>query len=189
MPFNLGIDESNHGRFPEVFVAVLSYKPEDVERVCDLPKKRTYRSPINIQDILGNDRDYRQIIVSAEQSKRLGGPYSVQAHVIATFMHCFGDLDQVIVDGELSPDTLETLGSLVSPGTLRNSIWVPDGDKIFPLVNVADRLSYIFFRQQDSMGSEAYGELHHDTILPLELEVPSINRRATQALQSLANVR
>lgn len=171
MPRFLGIDESNHGRYPEIIVAVLSQDPADFEK-GSFGKKRTfkhegYQTP-GIENIIEN-REFMQIIITERQSQF--SYYHVQANAIAAFVNYFGNLDSVIVDGSLSHETHDKLKEALPKGVPSRIEGKIDADKNFLLVNLADQLAYILSSNCRLVGLEKYKAAYADTILPLELEV------------------
>ena len=55
----VGIDESNHGRSPEIYVAVFSIYPQDASPVIGLKKNRNKGN----LDLILKERDFRFILI------------------------------------------------------------------------------------------------------------------------------
>lgn len=136
----LGIDESNHGRYPEVFVGVYStYYSDIVENTRGLPKIRDKKQTI---EQLINDRSFRYILVPEIFGKELGASRTTLV-VLYEFIAHFKNIEQVIVDGNHKSEAaiLENLGRLLHPEHIPKISFVIKGDTKFGLVNLADSLA------------------------------------------------
>ncbi len=144
----IGIDESNHGRFPEIYVAVLSKNSQDIIEDVKSKKRRNHDTIENILD----GRDYRYLLVNEEDVDKLGS-HAIKPIVISSLIYAFSiDLinTKVIIDGEgnhcLSKDTAHILSKrtdqLILPGRFT---FASNADKLYPIVNKADEIAHVLF--------------------------------------------
>jgi hypothetical protein len=172
MPAYLGIDESNHGRYPEIFVAVFSDRSRFVHRSYTEKKRRfTIETALkaNLPKILGR-KSFMQAILTEEQVAR-NGYKAAQAHAIAALIHYFGNLDRIIIDGAIPKNTIGAVLSEI-PESMHAAVTCEAyADTIYPLVNKADEIANILFHQCQRLGRQEYERMHALTILPLELRV------------------
>jgi len=96
-----GIDDSNHGNFPEIWAAVFSNNPEDI-----LPRKYQGRRD-NLKLLTHNIsfRDYRFLEVSREESERL--EKSLLARVVVSLitdhrLHNHYNKLELVIDGRVT---------------------------------------------------------------------------------------
>ncbi len=141
----LGMDESNHGRFPEIFVAVYSRDPSMVNRRT-LAKWDGKRA----QSPLLRRGEYSHIIVPDYYGRILQSDMNIRLMVVAEFIRHFndvyGDLELVVIDGTPLEGEHQRLKELARPYSLPRIVHEPKADVTFPIVNEADRIAHVLFR-------------------------------------------
>jgi len=93
----IGIDESNHGRFPEIFVAVYSHFPSDA-----LINFYARIKPPSLFARL-TKRDWRYLIVSETDYKNLG-PHEIKVYAATSLVTALNPKEnflEIFIDGEL----------------------------------------------------------------------------------------
>ncbi|MFH1133819.1 MAG: hypothetical protein V1735_04960 [Nanoarchaeota archaeon] len=149
----VGIDESNHGRFPEVFVAVYSSHVPDI-MADSYPKSRV---PKPSSEILGA-RDFRHIIIPREIGDILqGNVAATELIVLSEFLSAREDVDSqarvssraacrlqepeplvAIKDGPLDTRVKDYLARAFP----EVQVWAEaKADETFRIVNIADSLA------------------------------------------------
>ncbi len=158
---HIAIEESNHGRFPEVFVSVgyqhfgdiLPVNP-DGERIF---KKRKGEWKNNMIGYLLRGRHYRHLLIEEEFKKRLG-PGGISVVVLTEFIsyysEYFPNLCGVHVDGEIKKGVVPDVYSILEEegfkrGDLPNVLPVFHGDSTVPLINMADYVAHFLYKQYD----------------------------------------
>ncbi|MDP2750751.1 MAG: hypothetical protein Q8O89_08025 [Nanoarchaeota archaeon] len=135
----VGIDESNHGRVPEIFVAVYSSNLSDIERINELPKRRNKKE---IGDIL-EATDFKHIIISQEY-RNLMTDQGMLLVAVSELVNGFSEqnysIDMVFVDGQVKERTLNEIRKNIKPACNR-ILFEPNADKTFPVVNLADYIA------------------------------------------------
>jgi hypothetical protein len=151
----LGIDESNHGRSPEIYVAVYSRCVSDLERKR-LGKKRR---EVDILELLGG-REFRFIVFDSRDVGLIGVD-NLMYVACSKFIRHFGattELSQVLIDGRLEGEQKRMLEKIATG----NSIVIPkirpirNGDIRVPLVNIADHIARLLFRYYAGLSSERF---------------------------------
>lgn len=149
-----GVDESNHGRDPEIYVAVYSDKTEDIA-----PSYRFSRNSRMIRGVLEkkNGRfhisdchgiSFLYIIVTQEHKEflrrhRLKADKDIRVAALSAFAKAFHKLDMFLVDGNFGGDVLDKIRQLVPPHLFPKRIGaMPSADTIYPLVNTAHHVAY-----------------------------------------------
>ncbi|MBN2142582.1 hypothetical protein JW711_04595 [Candidatus Woesearchaeota archaeon] len=135
----LGVDESNHGRIPEIFVGAYSNNPLSLNPTS-LEKSREF-SPV-IMNVESNALFYH-LVFSADFIKALDSE-SLKVVAIAELVHAVEGLETVVYDGELREHKRQCLCRLISPNV--NLIVVPHADETYPLVNKADNLANLIHK-------------------------------------------
>ncbi|MDD5651168.1 MAG: hypothetical protein PHF86_12265 [Candidatus Nanoarchaeia archaeon] len=147
----VGVDESNHGRFPEIIVAAYSNNPED-QIISDLTK---IRDKGNIEKIIGN-RDFRYIIIHEVYSSMLN-PEDLRVMAICEFIKFFknNNLEDplFIIDGMLNEKEHEQLDLILYPNFRPHMIIEPKADLHYPIVNIADHIANLIFKKYISQES------------------------------------
>jgi len=128
----LGIDESNHGGSPEIFVGVYSSNDEDIVEMLKLSKK------IKDKDIfpLLEDRDFRFIKMLYDDKEEF--TYNqIKLLIINEFIQIFQP-KLTVVDGFVDESILEKLKT-INPETKINC--EPKADEKYKLVNISHRIA------------------------------------------------
>ena len=144
----LGVDESNHGRFPEIYVGVFSGKKMDthLSEKASIPKLR--KTKRDISSYLGQ-RPYKHIVIP-EEFKAEFETHGIQIIVLSEFIQYFEKLSKIIMDGNLDEKVIEYIKKINHPNKIPFIQGVPDGDKKVRLVNIADSVAYQLFRHYTS---------------------------------------
>lgn len=148
----VGIDESNHGRYPEIFVGVFSTLTQDIKN-SSYPKSRKKKE--NIEKKLGN-RDYSFTLLNKQDfyrvpEKDLGG--LVTSSLIKPFsgIETIKKFD-IYLDGEKKFYDIEHTKEMVSNlcEISKSDISIYSGkqfDRIYYVVNLADSIAYQLFKR------------------------------------------
>lgn len=139
----LGIDESNHGRIPEIFVGVFSTLGKDI-RKSNFEKNRDKRSFPNL-----NDNQFYKHIIFDETSKKIA---TEKLPIIATleFLKYYSKfnpevpLSRIYLDGEALPNQKELLEKNLPYNIKVN--WEPRSDIKYGIVNFADIIANRLYR-------------------------------------------
>ncbi len=134
----MGIDESNHGRYPEIFVAVYSEIPDDVVEHEQLPKVRKRHGGAILPFL--KSRSFRHILIPERYGDLFGGK-GTSLVVVSEFIRYFNNLEGVIVDGEPKWDVIEGLEKMLHPLPIPKVSFVAKGDTKFGIVNLADHVA------------------------------------------------
>ena|SRR3989338_8916784 len=145
-----GIDESNNGRHPTIYIAALSSNPQDVAISADLlPKLRKH---LHIGDRL-KGREYSFLLLNS--SELLIEPYKKIGVVIASLLHGdnLGETLDVYIDGEWSRPVIDfAKGALEEATGLEKDLIIihtgKDLDRKMKIVNLADELAHWFLRKR-----------------------------------------
>lgn len=138
----LGIDESNHGRYPEIYVAVYSMNKKLLEDEGGLPKLRRNRN--GIEKVLERNK-FKWIRFGEEYKKREVHPNVIKIIAISEFMKAYTNLKTIYVDGDLQEGIIDKV-NLFTPNInveIKNYI---QGDNRFRIINYADRIAHHIFR-------------------------------------------
>ena len=169
----VGVDESNHGRHPEVFVAVCSDNIFDAERRSNLMKIRKNHETLFMR--LGR-RYFTFLLMQEIDIDGLKG-YGIIPAVTASLLSNIDIADRytsldIFIDGELKAGEKEKTKRLVSGvvGIERALITVNSGtnfDRSIRLVNLADELAHYIFRKVplERLATE-YKEHQRELIMP-----------------------
>lgn len=142
----VGIDESNHGRVPEIYTAVFSEFPSDVNPCYSLEKQRQ-----NHQKLWAKlkRRDYSFLFV--EKRDRYRFDKDLLGVVVASLVVGSQTADRqikIFVDA-LEKQKINRLRSMVAEltGIEKKFLLIESGnDEVLPLVNYADELAHFLFR-------------------------------------------
>jgi len=174
-----GIDESNHGRYPEFFVAVSSQVHSDFVEVPELLPKIRKKASQDFTNTLFSRfhcRKYSYLTVSKEDFSRWH-KYEQKGIIISSLLYPLPKISvlELYLDGELRSDILKNTRSLVSDflnirGKCTINIFTgKDLDRRVSIVNLADQLAHYFYkvynkcRNLDSL-SARYGEHEKDLL-------------------------
>ena len=151
----VGFDESNHGKFPEVYVAFYSNIPTDIEKRSGLSKKREQNS--NIIKIY-KKREYTFLVMQEYEYKRTPSE-DLLGIIAASLMQgkINKDLEKLILlfDGKLDDKKRNRIKRIISEtySLEYNNIALRYGakfDKKYKLVNLADQMAYYIFKNLDT---------------------------------------
>ena len=141
----LGIDESNHGRFPDIFVGAYSNDPLDALMNLSLHKKRKNKEITSL--LKGKDfrylcmtKDYREYFEARDM--RL-----IALSSLIKFYH--KDLEStisVIADGEIRSSDMEKLEKIYYPSLPPEIQVIPKADVTYPIVNLADQIANLLHK-------------------------------------------
>lgn len=142
----IGIDESNHGNWPEIIVAAWSLNPKSILwHEEKLPKKRTAKS-ISFLSTLGSFRhmiipEEYELLVNAETR---GVFYKLVKIVsVCEFLKSFSEVRHVIIDGESPEDVLEEIKKQIYHNRYKPKIEsLKSADQRILIVNLADSIAY-----------------------------------------------
>ena len=115
----------------------------DIEKGQQLPKRRKLNPQGNIQDY-----NFRHIIVPREYVGFTEGDKSlfykfIKVVVFSTFINNFGGVQEVVIDGNVSEAVIEEVDRHTRKRHYHPRIRTEvDGDKFYPLVNLADQIAY-----------------------------------------------
>ena len=174
----LGIDESNHGRTPEIYVSVLSTDPEEIIRSAEaLPK---LRKKVDL-DRLFADYPICFAVLNRDHINEFG--YNgVKAPTIRRLIKGhISEIDLrrtiVLVDGEAASQTTKDLEGMVSKDfgekVSRSQFqFIEEGDIFYPVINLADRVAYQLYLIYKNISSDTQGPFD-DRRVPFDIMVPS----------------
>ncbi|MBN2052055.1 hypothetical protein JW756_00970 [Candidatus Woesearchaeota archaeon] len=138
----LGIDESNNGRYPEIFVGVYSENPEDIVTTTKgLSKKR--KSPKRIINSILQEREFKYIVID-ESYSQLFHTKNISVLAAAELIRAFNNLERIIIDGEIRRTELRNLEGLAQKPVI--ILPEPKADVKYPIVNAADNLAHILYK-------------------------------------------
>lgn len=154
----LGIDESNHGRFPEIYVGVYSQFPQDINESTEtLPKRRSNGNVFS--ELTG--RQFKHLLIP-EDYKKIYGPHNIRLIAYSELINAFsgdefGELEKVIIDGPLREEDLRKLRLLLSltPNITPHITSDAQNDTKFEVVNLADRIANLLHRYYASSKSDS----------------------------------
>ena len=139
-PF-IGIDESNHGRYPEVFVAVYSSNPADIQvGTAQLGKIRD-KQPI--EDILRGKTAYHVLV--PQRWTQYGHQRTLRVIATSELILHSDAAQEVIIDGEMPSTHIEEIHRILHPRKV-NVTLQQRADQFVPLVNSADSVANKLFR-------------------------------------------
>lgn len=150
----LGIDESNHGHDPEIFVGVYSDNPFDILsnrflRRPRLPKKR--RIGRFLEDALKQECDFHYLYLPDEFKANFGEEL-MKVIAIAELIKAGNGIEKVIFDGKIRLEYRSAL-RLALPGKELPSCGVyTHADQKYPIVNMADNVANIILRLKQNGG-------------------------------------
>ena len=156
-----GIDESNHGRIPEILVATFSTNRELVVK-SRFPKiKKGERGIINL---LSEGIDFRFTLLDSEKSTKALFKPEVRAHLIYELISSFDIEDrtrEIYVDGYYK-NLQERLNDIFIQRNLEKPnriISEPKADITYKIVNAADTIARALFQaysRSHEIGIEKY---------------------------------
>lgn len=145
----LGIDESNHGRWPEFFVGVYSSHELDVKERSSKGKGRLGKQHRRFDLYSGiGDRSFSFVQVPWDIGEiyRSHGEKSLMIAVASEMIKARDGLEQVLIDGEFPQSAVEALARTLHPTPLPEVTMRRKADITYPLVNYADAIAHQLFR-------------------------------------------
>ncbi len=136
----LGIDESNHGRSPEFFAGVFSYDQKDIVPGSFSKKRGNVKLEHACEGV-----DFRAVIIT-ERFRDIIGQHNVWAVVLSELARSYNDLEEIIVDGILSQEVIDTYREIMYPRQIPKIKSVPKADITYGIVNKADHLANLCYR-------------------------------------------
>ena len=137
----LGIDESNHGRFPEIYVGV----PSDLESYITETEEF---SKVHRKNSIPVNTEYKHITITKLHKNMLSDP-GISIATTVEFIRYFdmnNTLEKVIVDGECKSNTIEEIERTIYPHHMPKVEFMAKADKKIRVVNQADRIAYSLYR-------------------------------------------
>lgn len=151
----VGIDESNHGRYPETIAAIFSSFYRDIQPHISLikptlQKKRTHQS------LFGkfSKREFTFIQLNQDDLKKapkkdLKG--LILSSLIFPLIPFYEEHISIYIDGEISFQLAQNTKEIISeicniPHQKISLRYGPQYDQIYPIVNLADELAHYIFR-------------------------------------------
>jgi hypothetical protein len=150
---NIGLDESNHGRYPEIYVAVFSYQDQDLIKSSDkIPKWR--RNHKDIFSRIGN-RDYSFLLFNDIDHEKINPHYKKLGFILFSLLNekYLGIPLRIYIDGELYPKSEDFIKEYLCnlSNIDRKNIEIFSGKKYdskIKLVNIADEIAhYLSFKR------------------------------------------
>ena len=155
----MGVDESNNGSYPTIFVGVQTSDPTLLERHAvqkeldqinqgktslDFLKGHRLKKIRDIGEICEKMASTRFRYVSITRGQEaLFGYQLMRAIAIHELASAFGGIDAVLIDGIPNPGIVELLGVIGNRPLCIDGI--PLGDERYPVVNLADMIAYGIF--------------------------------------------
>lgn len=174
----LGIDESNHGRFPEIFVAVYSKTLSDIIRSKKKDGIGKKRRNSKVLSHLG-PRSYKHLLISQEEARLLGERNRDRnirivafSELIKSFMKSHGSLEAILIDGQGSRALTDRIRAILYPLSIPKPSFKKKGDNFYPLINYADGIANILHRHYSNLNSKLIneGKKYKRTKIPSQVE-------------------
>ena len=173
MVYYLGIDESNHGRFPEIHVGVFSNHRPDW-RKGEYCKSRKKSMPINGALRENNlERDYRHVLTPKDHTKIFSKDQLALISITElvwffseeSFMLDDDGIEKVLIDGDKDPRGRDKLKEMIYPLTPKIE-FVPGGDRKYRIINLADMAAYQLFRNYTSSNPDVEDRFKDSLLTP-----------------------
>jgi len=167
-----GIDESNHGRTPEIYSLVLSTdKSTIIEQLEKLPKIRKKQDP---NEVYKTFEEFRYLTLE----EKILNTFGVNAIKPAVFAHLLQSADinprriKVLIDGHLPliliDETINIYKNLTGKIIYRKRIQaIEHGDQWYPIINSADLLAHTIYKNIQNQEKLPSG----DKLVKLPLEL------------------
>ncbi len=195
----LGLDETRNGRTDVLFVGVASSNNADIQKSENLrkldfnglsrksgKKKKKGAKPASpevylskIFDIIDEkadespqNRDFRYVLIPEYFSSHF---HKQQIKIIgfAALINAFGELEKVIIDGNMRGKSRETLKGRAGPVPIMASA---EADVTYPIVNMADQIANILYRlYSDSKKNGVIMSRSQDRLLGSRLIEPRLS--------------
>jgi hypothetical protein len=170
----IGVDESNHGKYPEYFAAVFSPFESDVT-ARKMKKQREKCKHQNLLSMLARERDYSFLRLEKPDDEKLGKD-KLGIVIASLISDCVEDYEirgnyteyAIFVDGIIDNKSIGRARSIVSDLTEIEKQFLiikPSSDERIPIVNYADELAHFFFRHTTSHDQNTKYLSHHKALL------------------------
>jgi len=167
---HVGIDESNHGRFPEIHVGVFSpYEKDIVER--KLTKIRGKKK--NLSNFLGGEREYCHILIPDSSIKDIYGTDGIKVISLAEIINYYskkGYSFDIIRDGMLKERDITNLERILYPLKMPKLNALDYADETFHLVNKADAIANKLVRYYGNLRKNQSRTKYSKTKLDVDFE-------------------
>jgi hypothetical protein len=152
----LGIDESNHGRYPEVFVAVLSDYIEDIQYNKEIIGKLRNENFDVKKKLEGRDFYYFVLTKKIVNGRNLE---DLRVAIFSEIINTFYNIETAIIDGEIPFVTLERINSHLEYKP--KLIVEAKADIHYPIVNFADAMAYFLYNHYIKESREKWRYKQH----------------------------
>ena len=160
----LGIDESNHGRFPEIYVGVFSLNECSI-RPGKYAKKRKKK---RIENILDPAEDYKHLIIKQGYRDIFGGR-GIKIIALAEIIGSFKNLNRIIFDGFLDQKELMNLERILYPINI-DLHTESDADRHFKIVSKADQIAYRLYNYYTNQFNINNKKKYIGTLIDLDIK-------------------
>ncbi len=142
----LGIDESNHGRRPEIFVGCITPYDGNI-REAVIPKRRDKSESKRWKELLG--LPYKHIIFDDEfKDMDLGNYKTIAIGEFAKFYSQQFEITKIFMDGNMRGPRLEKILEMLDEiNSHIKLVYGKDLDRRTKLVNEADNIANLLFRE------------------------------------------
>ncbi|MBN1385771.1 hypothetical protein JW968_02210 [Candidatus Woesearchaeota archaeon] len=140
-----GIDEKNHGSFPEIYVAVFSMNPGFLKQFKGLSK--SHNPNPDISEYLKPDKAFRYIVLTKEQKEAMGYT-KAKIMVVAELIRSLSPLEIAAIDGCIPREPMRMLKWLTGPQRPSEIRSGKKFDKRYPLVNDAHHAAHILYKYE-----------------------------------------
>ena len=148
----VGIDESNNGKYPTIFVAVFSIFAQDAiiypnEKYEKIRKKKGQDPETYLKRKLAK-RDYRFVLIDKEQFNRYKDSILERIILTLTSVDRLDFQPHLLIDGRVPMDKLDCLEN--NEDLLKKKALISFGDRLDErcyLVNLADALASFLYHQ------------------------------------------
>jgi hypothetical protein len=153
----LGIDESNHGRIPEIFAGVYSTKEADIKNIQSKPKFKKIRRHADLEDVV-KGRKFKFVVFEDKFLDYMDKNFLVTI-ATAELINDEKMIDSLIIDGtHHKQEAINSIYELISPEYKERRVneflkCIPDADRRTRIVNMADGIAYKLFKYYDQFKS------------------------------------
>ncbi len=177
----LGIDESNHGQLPEIFVGVLSDYLWDIAWKDKQFGKRRNRNQI---EALLEGRDFRFVSISEEFGIKLADKDDRKIVAFTELLEYFDCVTNVYIDGDISDYVIAEVKKQLWPRMI-NTYYGPYGDRSWSLVNIADTVAYQLYKYIITQVGAPHDKYMAFEITPNERRYTHLFRKALPRLEGI----
>ena len=141
----LGIDESNNGRYPRIYVCTFSVNPDDIEKKS--PSLEKIRKNQDLERVLGG-KEFKYTPISKEEDDIIGQKKMstiVFSEFIYYYMKKYHNIQEVIIDGcvpsSIINNVVGVIKNIMPSEDIPNISAIPHADELFPIVNASDGIA------------------------------------------------